>query len=55
MSVMERDKPESAKIYDDDGRTVVPKKIREKLGAGEGDTLLFYEEGDEIKLYKAKE
>jgi len=37
-------------IYNEDGRSTIPKKIREQLGLEKGDNYVFVIEGDEIQV-----
>lgn len=42
-------------IYDEKGRTVIPKNVREKLGLKKGDTLEFVADGDMIVAYESED
>ena len=41
-----------SKIYDDDGRTVIPHKVREAAGIRAGDKIRFVVIEGDIKIFK---
>ena len=44
-----------SKVYDDDGRTVIPEDIREKHGWKRGTTLKFVSMGGEVSVVAVDE
>lgn len=44
-----------AKVYDDYGKTVIPKDVREDLNIGEGDTLQYVSDGEKITITKVED
>ena len=44
-----------SKIYDDEGRTLIPSKVRDKVGLKKGDTLRFVVIEGDIKIIKCND
>lgn len=45
----------TTKMYDNEGRTRVPKDIRDQLGLSKGDTLVFALEGEDLFVFIEKD
>lgn len=44
-----------AKVYDGNGKTIIPKEVREDLEIGEGDILQFVSDGEKITVTKVED
>jgi len=44
-----------ARIYDERGRTLVPKKVRKRQGWSKGTKLKFVSDGDEVRVVEVDE
>lgn len=53
MSVTEIPTVGKAKVYDDKGRTMIPKDVRDEMGIEYGDEVVFVIQDGETKIYKA--